>query len=75
MKTLDKVENASAYSDGEPGAGLPESLLEAESALARLASVFFPVDETFELFLGGLLKGTKAKPTRATAFSSSRYRP
>lgn len=41
---------------------LPEGLLEAESALARLASVFFPADETFGLLLGGLLTGAKPKP-------------
>jgi PAS domain S-box-containing protein len=59
-KTLAKVEGASAYSNGEPGMGLPESLLEAEGALARLASVFFPADETLGRFVGELL--TEARP-------------
>jgi hypothetical protein len=49
MKTPAKVEDASAYSDGRPSDSLPESLLEAEGALARLASVFFPADETLDI--------------------------
>lgn len=60
-KTLDRVEDASAYLEGEQGSGLPESLLEAEGALARLASVFFPADETLGQFVGELLTGVKAK--------------
>ncbi len=55
---------------------LPESLLEAEGTLARLASVFFPADETFELFLGGLLAGAKPKPASEVEWPDvvSRYR-
>jgi PAS domain S-box-containing protein len=76
MKTPAKVEDASAYSDDGPSHGLPESLLEAEGALVRLASVFFPADESLELLLGGLLAGTKARPDAEAEWPDvvSRYR-
>ncbi|MET0645950.1 MAG: PAS domain S-box protein [Pyrinomonadaceae bacterium] len=75
-KPLDKVEGASAYLDGEPGTGLPESLLEAESALARLASVFFPADETLGRFVGELLTGARSRPGAEAEWPDvvSRYR-
>lgn len=75
-KTLAKVEDASAYSNGEPGAGLPESLLEAEGALARLASVFFPADETLGQFVSELLTGVRASQDAEAEWPDvvSRYR-
>jgi PAS domain S-box-containing protein len=76
MKTLDKVGDASFYSNGESDAALPESLLEAEGALARLASVFFPADETLGRFVGELLSGARAKPDAEAQWPDvvSRYR-
>src|ERR1700752_4749178 len=71
-KTLAKVEDASRHSDGEAGRGLPAGLLEAEGTLARLASVFFPADETFETLLDGLLTGTR--PDAEWPDVVSRYR-
>lgn len=75
-KTLPKVEDASAYSNGGPGTGLPESLLEAEGALARLASVFFPADETLGRFVGELLTGAGAQSDAEAEWPDvgSRYR-
>ncbi len=75
-KTLDKVEDASAYPGGEESLGLPESLLEAEGALARLAGVFFPADEALEQLVGGLLAGARARPAAEAEWPDvvSRYR-
>ena len=73
-KTLDKVEVASAYVYGEPAPGLSESLLEAEGALARLASVFFPADETIDLLVGGLLTGARPPAEAEWPDVVSRYR-
>lgn len=55
---------------------LPESLLEAEGTLARLASVFFPAGETLEQFVGGLFTGAKPKLAAAAEWPDvvSRYR-
>ena len=76
MKTLDKVEAASTYLNGEGSPPLPESLLAAESALAQLASVFFPADETVKLLTGDLVTRWKAMPTADAEWPDvvSRYR-
>jgi PAS domain S-box-containing protein len=75
-KTLDKVEDASAYLNGESGAGLSESLLEAEGALARLASVFFPADETLGRFVSELITGARTSQADEAEWPDvvSRYR-
>ncbi|MGH9940932.1 MAG: PAS domain S-box protein [Pyrinomonadaceae bacterium] len=67
MKAFHQADDATAYLNGEGSPPLPESLLAAESALAKLASVFFPADETFEQFTGGLLSKWKARPAAAAA--------
>ncbi len=76
METLDKIEDAAAHLNGEGSSPLPESLLEAESALAQLASVFFPADENLRQLTGGLLAEWKAKPDADAEWPDvvSRYR-
>ena len=80
-KTLDKVADAkvadaSAYVNGGESQPLPESLLEAENALAELASVFFPADETLTQLTDGLLKRRQARPSADAEWPDvvSRYR-
>ena len=74
MKTLDKPEEATAYLNGGQSPPLPEGLLEAESALAQLASVFLPTDETVRQLADGFLDKWKAQPDAEWPDVVSRYR-
>ncbi len=76
MKILDKVEETSAYLNGEQGQMLPDSLREAERALTQLASVFFPADADIEQLAAGFIDNWKVKPTVEAEWPDvvSRYR-
>src|SRR5687767_14109637 len=74
MKTLDKPEAASAYLNGAESLTLPEGLLEAERALAQLASVFFPADETVRQLADSFLGKWKGQPDAEWPDVVSRYR-
>ncbi|HEV7843214.1 MAG TPA: PAS domain S-box protein, partial [Pyrinomonadaceae bacterium] len=61
-KALNRVEEVAAYHNGEESFTLPEGLLEAESALAELASVFFPADTSVEQLSRGFMAQWKSQP-------------
>lgn len=75
-KTLQQAEEANAYLNGDGSSALPESLLEAERALANLASVFFPVDAGIEQLASGFITKWKSQPDADAEWPDvvSRYR-
>jgi PAS domain S-box-containing protein len=70
------VEETNAYLDSEESFQLPESLLDAERALADLASVFFPADAAFEQLTSGFITRWKSQPDADAEWPDvvSRYR-
>jgi PAS domain S-box-containing protein len=76
MKTLNEIEEATAYLNGEESFPLPESLLEAERALSQLADVFFPADLHIEELARGFIASWKSQPTADAEWPDvvSRYR-
>jgi PAS domain S-box len=74
--TLPEVEDTTAYLNSEEKLTLPENLLDAERALANLASVFFPADETFEQLAHGFINKWKSQPSADAEWPDvvSRYR-
>jgi PAS domain S-box-containing protein len=63
MKSLNEINDGSAYLYGDESFPLPESLLEAERALAQLAGVFYPTDVPVEQLSRGFSAKWKSQPT------------
>jgi PAS domain S-box-containing protein len=76
MKASHQADDVSAHPNGADSPVLPESLLAAESALAELASVFFPSDVNVEQLAQGFTAKWKAQPDAEAEWPDvvSRYR-
>jgi len=71
-----KLEESTVHLNGDEGAALIESLLDAERSLTELASVFFPADDVIEQLSHGFIAKWKSQPAADAEIPDvvSRYR-